>query len=156
MRCFASSLSYVWLFVTPWIVVRSWSGSLSTGFSRQEYWSGLPCPPPEDLPNPEIKLRSPELQVDSLPSEPPGNCQIQKTKTIYWTVFQQLPSGIQSKDLHNKSCKAIHIVVSLGQCFFSPYYSFCFLHYPHPLQWHSIIKNIKSLGLMPQIKTTFE
>ena len=42
------------------------------GFSRQEYWSGLPCPPPEDLPNPGIKSRSPALQADSLPSEPPG------------------------------------------------------------------------------------
>ena len=42
------------------------------GFSRQEYWSGLPCPPPGDLPNLGIKPRSPALQVDSLPSEPPG------------------------------------------------------------------------------------
>ena len=42
------------------------------GFSRQEYWNGLPCPPPGDLPNPRIKLRSPTLQADSLPSEPPG------------------------------------------------------------------------------------
>ena len=41
------------------------------GFSRQEYWSGLPCPPPGDLPNPGIEPRSPILQVDSLPSEPP-------------------------------------------------------------------------------------
>ena len=40
-------------------------------FSRQEYWSGLPCPPPGDLPNPWIEPRSPALQVDSLPSEPP-------------------------------------------------------------------------------------
>ena len=40
-------------------------------FSRQEYWSGLPCPPPRDLPNPGIEPRSPALQVDSLPSEPP-------------------------------------------------------------------------------------
>ena len=36
------------------------------GFSRQEYWSGLPCPPPGDLPNPGIKPRSPTLQVDFL------------------------------------------------------------------------------------------
>ena len=43
------------------------------GFSRQEYWSGLPCPPPGDLPNPGIKPRSPKFQVDSLLSEPPGN-----------------------------------------------------------------------------------
>ena len=40
------------------------------GFSRQEYWSGLPCPPPGDLPNPGIEPRSPALQVDSLLSEP--------------------------------------------------------------------------------------
>jgi len=42
------------------------------GFSSQEYWSGLPCPPQGDLPNPGIKPRSPALQVDSLPSEPRG------------------------------------------------------------------------------------
>ena len=41
------------------------------GFSRPEDWSGLPGPPPGDLPNPGIKPRFPELQVDSLPSEPP-------------------------------------------------------------------------------------
>ena len=42
------------------------------GFSRQGYWSGLPCPPPGDLPNPGIEDGCPALQVDSLPSEPPG------------------------------------------------------------------------------------
>ena len=42
------------------------------GFSRQEYWSGWPCPPPGDLPSPGIKPRSPALQTDSLLSEPPG------------------------------------------------------------------------------------
>ena len=42
------------------------------GFSRQEYWSGVPCPPPRDLPNPGNKPRSPTLQVDSSPTEPPG------------------------------------------------------------------------------------
>ena len=42
------------------------------GFSRQEYYSGLPCPPPGDLPNPGIKHRFPTLQSDSLPSELPG------------------------------------------------------------------------------------
>jgi len=45
----------------------------SMGFSRQEYWSGLPFPSPGDLPDPGIKPGSPELQADSLPSEPPGN-----------------------------------------------------------------------------------
>ena len=42
------------------------------GFSRQKYWSQLPCPPPQDLSNSRIEPRSPALQVDSLPSEPPG------------------------------------------------------------------------------------
>jgi len=41
------------------------------GFSRQEYWSGLPCPPPGDLPDPEIEPVSPDLQADSLPLVPP-------------------------------------------------------------------------------------
>ena len=41
-------------------------------FSRPEYWSGLPCPPPWDLPNPGIKPRSAALQADSLPAEPQG------------------------------------------------------------------------------------
>ena len=40
--------------------------SLSMGFSRQEYWSGLPFPSPENLPDPEIEPRSPALQADSL------------------------------------------------------------------------------------------
>ena len=42
------------------------------GFSRQEYWSGLPCPPPGNLPDPGIGPRSPTLQADSLPSKPSG------------------------------------------------------------------------------------
>ena len=42
------------------------------GFSRQDYWSELPCPPPGDLPNPGIRRKSPALQADSLLSEPPG------------------------------------------------------------------------------------
>ena len=41
-------------------------------FSRQEYWSGLPCPTPGDPPNPGIEPRSPTFQAESLPAEPPG------------------------------------------------------------------------------------
>ena len=52
----------------PWTVVRQ--VPLSGGFSRQEYWSGLPCPSPGDRPNARIKPGSPALHVDSLPSEP--------------------------------------------------------------------------------------
>ena len=47
--------------------------SLSMGFSRQEYWSGLPCPPPGDLPNAGIEPGSPALQVDSLLQSPQGS-----------------------------------------------------------------------------------
>ena len=45
---------------------------LSMGFSKQEYWSGLPFPSAEDLPDPGIEPESPALQADALPSEPPG------------------------------------------------------------------------------------
>ena len=42
------------------------------GFSRKEYWSGLPFPSPGDLPDPGIEPGSPALQTDALPSQPPG------------------------------------------------------------------------------------
>ena len=64
-----SCFSRVQLFVTPWTVAHQ--APLSMRFSRQEYWSELPCPTPGDLPNPGIKHRSPTLHVDSLLSEPP-------------------------------------------------------------------------------------
>ena len=60
----------VQLFVTPWTV--AYHVPLSMGFPGQEYWSGLPFPSPGDLPDPGIEPRSPVLQMDSLPSEPPG------------------------------------------------------------------------------------
>ena len=55
--------------LTLWIVAQ-WA-ALFMEFSRQEHWSGLPFPPPGVLPNPGIKPRSPTLQADTLPSEPP-------------------------------------------------------------------------------------
>ena len=63
------SLSRVQLFATPWTV--AYLAPPSVGFSRQEYWSGLPIPSQGDLPNPGIKPGSPALQADCLPSEPP-------------------------------------------------------------------------------------
>ena len=53
MWCVMNCFSDVWLFAIPWTV--ACQAPLSVGFSRQEYWSGLPCPPPGDLPNPGIK-----------------------------------------------------------------------------------------------------
>ena len=68
--CVLSHYSCVRLFVIPWAIAHQ--APLFMGFSRQEYWNGLPCPPPEDLPNQGIKHRSLTLQADSLSSEPPG------------------------------------------------------------------------------------
>ena len=59
---------------TPWIVAHQ--APLSRGFSRQEYWNGLPCPSPGDLPSLGIEPWSPALQVDSLLSEPPGKPEV--------------------------------------------------------------------------------
>ena len=64
------SLSCVRLFETPWTV--AYQAPPSMGFSRQECWSGLPFPSPGNLPDPGIEPRSPALQADALPSEPPG------------------------------------------------------------------------------------
>ena len=64
------SLICVRLFATPWTGAHQAPPSM--GFSRQEYWSGLPFPSPGDLPDPGIEPRSPALQADALTSEPPG------------------------------------------------------------------------------------
>ena len=56
--------------MTPWTVAHQ--APLSLGFSGQEDWGGLPCPPPGDLPDPGIEPRSPAWQAGSLPSEPAG------------------------------------------------------------------------------------
>ena len=64
-------LSRVRLFATPWTV--AYQAPLFMGFSRQEYWSGLPFPSPGDLPDPGIEPGSPALEADSLTSEPQGS-----------------------------------------------------------------------------------
>ena len=70
MKVKVKSLSRVRLFETPWTV--AYQAPLSMGFSRLEYWSGLPFPSPGDLPDPGIEPWSPALQADALTSEPPG------------------------------------------------------------------------------------
>ena len=72
--CVLSCFSRFRLFATLWTVARQ--ASLSMGFSRQEYWSGLPCHPTGDLPYPGIEPTSPvlpALQADSLPLSHPGS-----------------------------------------------------------------------------------
>ena len=77
-------LNHVRLFATPWTV--ACQAPLSMGFSRQEYWSGLPFPSPGDLSDSGIEPRSPSLQADALPSEPPGYHD-EKNKIVMINVF---------------------------------------------------------------------
>ena len=74
-------LSHVRLFATPWTVTHQ--PLLSVGFSRQEYWSGLPFSSPGDLSDPGTEPRSPALQADALTSEPPGKPRTMQRNIIY-------------------------------------------------------------------------
>ena len=75
---------------TPW--TGACQAPLSMGFSRQEYWSGVPFPSPGDLPNPGIELGSPALQVDSLPADDDDFvAKLFPTLATPWTVACQAP-----------------------------------------------------------------
>ena len=81
--------SRVQLFVTPW--TEAHGAPLSLGFSRQEYWSGLPCPPPADLPDSGIEhasLMSPALQEDFFPLTPPKKPAYTVVRLVseFWSV----------------------------------------------------------------------
>ena len=92
---------------TPWTV--TYQAPLSMGFSRQECWSGLPCPPPGYLSNPGIQPRAPTLQADSLPSEPPGKpidcC------CYYYCYYYYYPNLSRDTELHP----------SFPSCFIAPF-----------------------------------
>ena len=90
--CLLSRFNHVRLFATLWTVAL-----LSMGFSRQEYWSGLPCPPPGDLPDPGIELTSPvspALAGQFFTTVPPGklvvmyNCDVIVSTGAVYTVGQ--------------------------------------------------------------------
>ena len=104
------SLSSVQLFVSPWIT--ACQAPLSMGFSRQECWSGLPCPPPADLPDPGIEPRSPALQADSLPTELQGKphtrrqslslqCRYPRVAVIAGCLLNIPPSFLPFQQNHN-------------------------------------------------------
>ena len=67
--------------MTPWTVAHQVPQSM--GFSKQEYWSGLPFPSPGALPDPGIKPRSPALQTDSLPTKPPDHNKL-------WEILKEM------------------------------------------------------------------
>ena len=79
-------------FATPWTVAHQ--ALLSMEFSRQENLSGLSFPSPGDLPNPGIESSSPELQADSLPSEPPGKSAGSPRLCILTQKFSTFPLGL--------------------------------------------------------------
>ena len=92
-------LSHVRLFVTPWTLARE--APLFLEFSRQEYWKGLPFPPPEDLPDARIKPRSPALAGGFFTTGPPGKPMHMYTQ-IYYTYTYFL---IYKYSRHLKYCK---------------------------------------------------
>ena len=79
--------NWVYYSVVSWEIISSCRAAINQsrefhGLYRPEHWSGEPFPPRGDLPNPEIKPRSPTLQADSFPSEPPGNPMI-----LEWVAY---------------------------------------------------------------------
>ena len=103
------SLSRVWLFATAWTV--AYKASLSIGFSRQEYWSGLPFPSPGYLPNPGIEPRSPALQAGALTSEPQGKLYI-----YIYALFFGFPSHLNHQRAVSR-VSVLHVRFSLVSYF---------------------------------------
>ena len=99
-----SHVSCVQLCATPQTAAHQALPSL--GFSRQEYWSGLPFPSPGDLPDPGIEPRSPVIQADALTSEPPG-----KPSNITGKSVQKL-------EYPNSTGKNVKSHITLKNCFF--------------------------------------
>ena len=116
--CMPSHFSDAQLFVIQWTI--ACQAPLSMGFSRQEYWSGLPCSPPGDLPNPGIKPTFPTLQADSSPSEPPGKPQWNIThpqkgtliRTSFLIRWMNLDPVIQS-EISQKKKNKYHILTHI-------------------------------------------
>ena len=92
-------LNRVRLFETPWTI--AYQAPPSMGFSRQEYWSGLPFPSPGDLPDPGIEPGSPAFQADALTSEPPVGSS------------SQLFSWLRFKKEEHSFCDTVKYMVAL-------------------------------------------
>ena len=116
MKVKVKSLSRVRLLVTPKTVAHQ--APLSMGFSRQEYWSGLPFLSPGDLPNPGIESRSPALQADALRSEPSGiswclNCEISCLNYLFSTLIT--PATVSKHSyVHSQTVRISHSCVNRG------------------------------------------
>ena len=107
-------LSRVRLFATPRTV--AYQAPQSMELSRQEYWSRLPSPSPGDLPNPAIEPRSPALQADALPPEPPEK-PLAEIVTLWASNSTKCRVFRELKTYHIKSCtqKFIAALLTTGR-----------------------------------------
>ena len=142
------SLSYDPLFVTPWTIQ-------SMEFSRPEYWSGLPCPPPGDLPNPRIEPRSPALQVDCLLSEPPGKPLSRLLFTAPFCVMSSLGSVVRENwclllILNKWGAFPLHCLVCLIWLW-RICWSFCYLSYSSSQMMFCFSMPISNMNLYSHI-----
>ena len=87
-------------------------------FSRQEYWSGLPFPPPEDLPDPENELGSPALQANSLLSEPPGKLKKELNQLAYY-------QSLTDQGKRKYSTASFSLLCEEGKCPISEHPRYC-------------------------------
>ena len=105
-------------------------------FPRQEYWSGLPFLSPEDLTNPEIRPRSPALQVDSLPSEPTGKPSIED---VTLTDFLQASSSWNSFPFCNKQ---LHKTTNLNHFFLFNFFLYRLNNLKEPWDVHYFLFSV--------------
>ena len=116
------SLSYVWLFETPWTVALQ--APLSVRFLRQGYWSGLPFPSPGDRPNPRIEPMSPELAGRFFTNEAPG-----KLSYYFFILAWRLRNNGHCKAIKNtmvnrltkKSNTEIHVPLKISKSVISSF-----------------------------------
>ena len=116
--CLLSHFSHVQFFETLWTIAHQ--NPHSMGFSRQEYWTGLPCHPPRNLPNPGIKLAPSALQADSLPLSHYSPLIPLKELNIYWSLAAL-------KSLLNLTFESQHSVSIYNYFFLIDYIGFIFL-----------------------------
>ena len=152
------SLSRVWLFATPWTVAHQAPPSM--GFSRQEYWSGVPFPSLGELPDPGIEPRSPALQADALTSEPPGKpslAWISHPPSCSIPVHNRVPHPYHSQVMSDHA-GLLSARILLGSFCQNPPHPWCFLliifhpltpillfGYEFPLSYYKIIYLINFL-----------
>ena len=126
--CRLSCFSRVRLCATLWTAAHQ--APLFTWFSRQGYWGGLPCPPPQVLPNSGIEPQSPALKADSLPKEPP-----RKPKNTGVGSSSLLQGIFQTQGLNSDlpHCRQIFYCLNHQGKFLGIYFINIYFHFSHPI-----------------------